>query len=172
MVSRGSTRGHCANCWANDVGGDPLDEIMGYLGLGVKPSEVSADKKLDGNAPDSALGTTSDGERLLATSGSATLWLTRNSGAEWIEVRGPFATVRATRSKAKLLVEVQQNLERWADGEDPELKAQDLSIRSLCRFGTLVLEVSYRTWKPMRVTRDQARAIIWLMEHVRSFARS
>lgn len=154
------------------MGGDPLDEIMGYLGLGPKPSplpheDASVAQVSDGTRPPPA-----DGETMLATSGSATLWLTGNENAEWIELRGPFTTLRATRPKAKLLVDVRQDLERWADGKSPEVKARDLSIRSARRFGLLVLEVTYRTWKPVRLTRDQTRALLRLIDHVRSFARS
>ena len=172
MALRGSTRGLYASFWANDVDGDPLDEIMGYLGLGAKPSRVLVDGRSAGTAPDSLHQPITDGERLLATSGLATLWVTGNEVAEWIELRGPFATVRVTRSKAKLLVDLRQCLERWADGESPQVKVRELSICSARRFGALVLEVSYKNWKPVRVTRDQALALVHLIDHVAFFASS
>ncbi len=95
-----------------------------------------------------------------------------DEGAEWIELRGPFTTLRATRPKAKLLVDVRQDVERWADGGSPEVKARDLVIRPTRRFGAHVLEVTYRTWKPVRLTRDQAKALLRMIDHVRDFAKN
>ena len=65
----------------------------------------------------------------------------------------------ATRPKAKLLMDVRQNLERWPDGGKPDVGARDPTIRSARRFGLLVLEISYRTWKPVRLTQDQAKTL-------------
>lgn len=151
---------------------DPLDEILGYLGLGPKPppNRIAAVSRppdpADGGQP------AAEGERLLAEAGPATLWLVGNEGAEWIELRGPFTTLRATRPKAKLLVDVRQDLEHWADGGSPEVKARDLLIRPARRFGAHVLEVTYRTWKPVRLTRDQAKALLRVIDHLKDFARN
>lgn len=109
---------------------------------------------------------------MVAASGSATLWLTGNETAEWIELRGPFTTLRATRPKARLLADARQQLERWANGQSPEVKARDLAIRCTRHFGVLVLEVTYKTWKPVRLTRDQTRALLRLIDHVRRFSES
>jgi hypothetical protein len=152
------------------VGGDPLDEIMGYLGLGRQPPQPPVRSAQDVPADGLNRRLSDDGDTLLAASGAATLWLTGNEDAEWIELRGPFTTFRATRPKAKLLVDVRRDLERWAGGHSPEVKARDLSICCARRFGTLVLEVTYRSWKPVRLTRDQARVLLRMIDHVREFA--
>lgn len=69
-------------------------------------------------------------------------------------------------------MDVRQDLERWVDGGKPDVRARDLTIRSARRFGSLVLEVSYRTWKPVRLTRDQAKALLSLSDYVKSYVRS
>lgn len=151
---------------------DPLDEIMGYLGLGPISSPPAAHELVAIPSAGDVGPRAGDGDLLLAAAGSATLWLVDGDGSEWIELRGQFPTVRATRPKAKLLMDVRQDLERWADGEKPDVRARDLTIRSVRRFGSLVLEVSYRTWKPVRLTRDQAKALLSLSDHVKSYVRS
>lgn len=148
------------------MGGDPLDDIMGYLGLGRIPAEPAARSVTSADAPASAAG-----DRMLAQNGRSSLWLAGNDNAEWIEMRGPFATLRATRPKANLLFTVRIDIERWADGGSPQLKVRDLTIATVTRLGDRVLEITHRTWKPIRLSRVQAQALLKLIDHVRIFAK-
>lgn len=147
------------------MSGDPLDDIMGYLGLGAVSGRADVP-----TPPPVALAKDDGDVRLIAANGGSSLWMAGNDNAEWIEMRGPFVTLRATRPKAKLLVNVRIDIERWADGGSPQLKARDLTIATASRKGVQVLEITYRTWKPIRLSRDQAKALLKLLDHVKSFA--
>lgn len=149
------------------MGGDPLDDILDYLGLGQRPSGPAPQR----TATKTRSAVEHDDELCLATAGSISLWLTGNDGAEWIEVRGPFPTVRATRPKAQLLISVRTDLERWAEGDSPEMKVRDLAITTVRRFGQPNLELRHRTWKPIRLSREQACAVLRFLDPIRNFAR-
>ncbi len=151
------------------MGDDPLDDIMGYLGLEppMRAGSGGGDPKLPPVGPD----VRTPAERLLARAGGATIWRTGNSTAEWIEVRGRFPTFRATGPKARLIVQVSADLETWASGGDPHRADRGIVVSTARRRGIHVLEVSYRTWKPVRLTRDQAAAVVRLIGHVDRFAR-
>ena len=98
-----------------------------------------------------------------------TLWQVENNGAEWLELRGPKSVLRASRVKARLLVNSRDVLQSWADGGNPEKRAVGLSVTTATRFGKHELEFRYCTWRPLRVSRPQARALLALMDHIIAF---
>lgn len=151
------------------MAGDPLGEIMGYLGLEPPTPAVGSEPSYRPNEGHS--GVHEGGDELLAAVGGATIWRTGNSSAQWIEVRGRFPTFRATGPKARLIVDVRSELDSWAGGGDPRRVDRDIAVSSARRRGLHVLEVSHGTWKPMRLTREQAAAVLRLIEHIDRFAR-
>lgn len=153
------------------MGGDPLDDIMGYLGLAPLPPEANSSRPSAEFASSFPTWSEAEGEQLIASAGASTLWLAGNEHAEWIELRGSFTTLRVTRPKARLLLNVRTDLMRWAQGESPQVKARDLTIAPVRRMGIWVLEIRYRTWKPLRLSRDQARAVFAFIDPMRAFAK-
>lgn len=83
-----------------------------------------------------------------------------------------FPTLRATRPKAALMVNARIDIERWADGGAPEAKARDLIIATGRYNGLRVLILRYRTWKPLRLTREQAKMFLKFLDPIRSFANA
>lgn len=145
------------------MGDDPLDEIMGYLGLGDRPLPAAPTERTSDSLPD---------ECHLATREALTLWRAENGSAEWIEVRGPIPTLRATRPKANLLLSLQPVLNAWISGARPSANEDQLRIRTVKHHGDLKLEVRYRTWKPLRLCRKQARAILLFAAEIEAFTAS
>ena len=145
---------------------------MGYLGLGPTPGASRPLSPARPNVSRTSKWHGEDGETLIATAGMATLWLTGNETAQWIEIRGQFPTLRATRPKASLMVNARIDIERWADGGTPEAKARDLVIATGRYNGLRVLILRYRTWKPLRLTREQAKAFLNFLDPIRSFVNA
>lgn len=142
---------------------DPLDEIMRYLGLADQFEPAHRQAGLGNQAPC---------ERQLATRGALTLWWAENENAEWVELRGPITTFRATRAKANLLLSLEPVLEAWAAGEQPSAEQDQLRIRTVERPDGAKLEVRYKSWKPMRLCRKQALGIVTFAQEIRAFASS
>lgn len=152
------------------MGGEPLDDIMGYLGLGPTP-ELRPAVKTGGAEAAVVLATGANGT-LLASAEGCTLWLMSNENADWIELRGRFATARATRPKARLLLDVEESLRDWAAGGGPKVRSRDLSVCPMRKQGEEVLEIKFKAWKPLRLSRKQAQALLALFEPVKVFASS
>ncbi len=148
---------------------DPVDDILGYLGLGSPPSKPSV---LPLPASRTVVHTVNGNGNLLAEAGEASLWLVANENGEWVELIGSFPTLRMSRSKAKLLTSIRGDVRKWADGGTPTVQMRDLAINVVQRFGTPQLEVRYRTWKPIRLTREQARSAIRFNDAIATFSTS
>jgi hypothetical protein len=137
---------------------DSTEEILSYLGLGDAP------------LPQRGCDTSqSDAEQLLAVKDSFELWVSRTEAAEWIELRGPAPTLRATRPKAILLLRLQPAIEGWANGFSPEPPSSDVALRVVRRSDERRLEIRYRSWKAIRLCRAQAAAILLFHEEIRRF---
>lgn len=146
----------------------PVDEILGRLGLGDPIAQPVRPQRA---APQREAGSVAREERLAARE-NLSLWRARNDNAQWIELRGPLATFRATRPKVNLLLSLQPVIQAWADGARPISKATDLTIRTVSRPEGLRLEISYRHWKPIRLCRRQARGLTMFSKEIADFAAS
>ncbi|WP_286965355.1 hypothetical protein [Methylobacterium sp.] len=149
---------------------DPIDDILGYLGLGDARPEERSSPDLLASRPQTPVTDEAGTEHCLATRGPTSVWVAGNADADWLEVRGPFQTLRATRPKARLLVTLKSEVERWSAGGTPDVSTGDLIISTVHRFGTPYLEVRHRTWKPIRLSREQARAVLRFFDQVTDFA--
>lgn len=146
---------------------EPFDEILSYLGLGARtPHPSHRNQKVAGSGvPNGA-----DGELRLALRGSLSLWQVNNDNAQWIELRGNFATFRATRPKALLLLSLQDVIEGWANGTHQSREASEIRIRTMQRAEGLRLEIRHKSWKPIRLCRDQARGFVLFVPEITAFA--
>lgn len=149
---------------------DPLDDIMGLLGLGSNPVPPGEEKGVNTLSRSPKQEDAASDEFRIAVWGAYSLWQAGNNDAEWIEIRGPTAVLRATRPKVQLLVSRRSLLQSWADGANPEKQSPDLSITTVMRFGEQQLELRHRTWRPIRVSRPQARAVLAFMDQIADFA--
>lgn len=145
---------------------EPFDEILGYLGLGAgaPPAPRSLGRELtredSHRKPD---------EQCLARRGGASLWQAQNDSAQWIELRGRFATFRATRPKAMLLLSLEREVDAWANGLRPSKDAADTRIRALKRPEGPRLEIRHKTWKPIRLCETQARGLMLFRQEIAAF---
>lgn len=140
---------------------DPVDDILGYLGLGPTPEPTRT------AARPAPVGS----EQQIAASGRFSLWRASNEQAEWVEVRGASRIVRATRPKARLLLSLAAELEKWAIGGKPTRDERALRIRVVYKWNEYRLEISYQKWKPIRLCRKQARGWLQFASQIAEFVK-
>jgi hypothetical protein len=143
---------------------DPVPEILALLGLASGGAAASPPDLFD--AP------TLSEDGPLARSGLFSLWLSSNNTATWIELRGVNPVFRATRTKARLLCALEAVIDDWARLVSPS----DTADVAGCTFRTIYgspprLEIRHADWRPMRLCRRQAQALIAFRGTVRDFAR-
>lgn len=163
---------------------DPVPEILALLGLSddtAPPYAAPTEEPLISNRvadqatlPGILLPLENGrefGDGLLARSGTFSLWCVSNGVAKWVELRGAEPVFRATRTKAKFLCTVEGLLESWAQGEKPQTSVVGCSIRIL-GGSTPRLEIRNKDWRPIRLCRSQARALMTFCDTLRCFANS
>lgn len=101
--------------------------------------------------------------------GGTSLWHAHNKNAQWIELRGRFATLRATRPKAKLLHSLEEVVAAWASGTCTNTDAGETRIRSLQRPEGMRLEIRHKSWKPIRLCQNQAHALMLFRQEIATF---
>ena len=139
---------------------DPVPEILALLGL------------TDGGGAGSSPGLDAAEDGPLVRSGTLSLWLASNDTAEWIELRGLDSVFRATRTKARLLCALEPIIDDWSRAVSPSPGASAAG----CTFRTIYgsparLEIRHADWRPMRLCRRQAHALVTFRTAVREFAR-
>ena len=77
---------------------------------------------------------------------------------------------RFAGNKARLLVSLQRDIKRWASGADQSYVTEDLTVSVVTRNGVRQLEIRYRSWKAIRLTREHARALLLFIAPLREFA--
>jgi hypothetical protein len=153
------------------MGDDVLNEILGYLGFEEYGQVKKASRgRVTKTLPPELEPQDTQDEALLKRKGSLTLWRSRSGNTFWIELRGPEGTVRATRQKVKLLLEIESMLRSWTTGKKLSAKKAGLRIETVTRHNGAKLEIRYLTWKPIRLSRGQARGLLAFFPELKSFA--
>jgi hypothetical protein len=136
---------------------DVVAEILALLGLGDDRPQPPADGP--GNSNDV----------VLAEASSISLWQTGNESAQWIELRGIDPIFRVTRTKARLLCVLEEQVARWAQGTPVAASVGDSSFQIL-NGAPARLEIRHKDWRPIRLCRQHAQALVLFRDAVRRFA--
>jgi hypothetical protein len=139
---------------------DPVNEILDLLGLGAKPP---GDRSLSS----SSTATEYQTEVLLAQADIYSLWRVKPNNAEWFEVRGVHPVLRVTSTKARLLCSMQTAVGSWARRKKPPNTEPNCQICVVHRADGALLEIRHGDWRPIRLTPDQAKALVLLLPHLR-----
>jgi hypothetical protein len=144
------------------MGDEVLDEILDYLGFG---ESAQTPKVLHARLEPHE-------QVHLKTKGKLSLWRNGNGSSVWIELRGPEGTVRATRQKVKFLLDLESTIHSWASGKEPSVAKGDLRIETIHRHNGPKLELRHQTWKPIRLSRGQARGLLAFVSELKAFVAS
>jgi hypothetical protein len=132
-------------------------EILNLLGLDeTRPRIIVPEPRLED-------------ERVLARSALCSLWKMENKGTQWIEFQGIEPMLRVTRTKARLLCNLERPVSLWARGMRPSTAEGGCSLRVIWGARPL-LEIRYKDWRPIRLCRGHAEALILFRDFVQRFA--
>lgn len=87
----------------------------------------------------------------------------------WLELGEGDDVLRMARPKCRLVLHLLPIVREWAQGGTPVGSQRDVRWAPSQRMRTDVLEVRASDWKPLRLTRPQARALVSRIEDLRRF---